>query len=247
MQFNWLPLKSQIGRIIKICLPSGMIVPIFQGTLRGKKWMIASSNIECALGSYEYEKRKLFENRISKGSVVYDVGAHVGFYTLLASEIVGPEGKVIAFEPVPQNLLFLRRHLQLNGCRNVTIVDAAVCDKEGIACFDRGPNSSMGHISKDGDLIVRLVSLDELVMKNRIDPPDYIKIDVEGAELLVLKGAKKTLTKYKPELFLATHSPELHRNCCMFLRSLGCQIRPIANERMNLSDELFGFWPKSLQ
>ena len=112
MKFSLIPYKPQIGKFLKMILPSNMKVPILQGRLRGKKWIIGSSNVECALGSYEYEKVKLFEKNIQKSSVVYDIGAHVGFYTLLASELVGDMGKVIAFEPVPLNLKYLKKHLE---------------------------------------------------------------------------------------------------------------------------------------
>ena len=120
--FSLIPYKPQIGKLLKIILPRNMIVPILQGRLRGKKWVIGSGNIEYALGSYEYGKRILFEKMVSKSSVVYDIGAHVGFYALLASELVGEGGKVIAFEPVPRNLKYLKKHLEINKCTNVIVI-----------------------------------------------------------------------------------------------------------------------------
>lgn len=89
MKFSWISFATQIGKLLKIILPNDIIVPILQGRLRGKKWIIGSNNVECALGSYEYEKRILLEKMISKSSIVYNIGAHVSFYTLLASELVG--------------------------------------------------------------------------------------------------------------------------------------------------------------
>lgn len=243
MKFSWIPFKPQIGKLLKLILPSDMIVLIWQGRLKGKKWIIGSSNIECALGSYEYEKRILFEKEVSKSSVVYDIGAHAGFYTLLASELVGG-GKVIAFEPVPRNLKYLKKHLEINRCNNVMVIEAAVSDKSDIAHFNEGPNSSMGHLSENGDLTINTVSIDELVGNGKIPAPDYMKIDVEGAELLVLKGAKSILSDYSPKIFLATHShrvPNVHIDCCDFLASLGYKLKPIIGNDLYNTREIFAY------
>lgn len=244
MKFSWVPFKPQMGELLKMILPNNMIVPILQGRLKGKKWIVGSSNIECALGSYEYEKRILFEKEVSKSSVVYDIGAHVGFYTLLASELVREGGRVIAFEPALRNLKYLKKHLEINHCDNVIVVEAAVSDKSGSSHFNEGHNSSMGHLSENGDLTINTVSIDELVGNGKIPTPDYIKIDVEGAELLVLKGAKSTLINYSPKIFLATHShrvPNVHIDCCNFLASLGYKLKPIVGADLYATREIFAY------
>lgn len=243
MNFSWIPFKPQLGKLLKMILPRNMIVPIFQGRLKNKKWIIGAGNIEYALGSYEYEKRILFEKEVSKSSVVYDIGAHVGFYTLLASELVG-RGKVIAFEPVPRNLKYLKKHLEVNHCENVIVIEAAVSDKSGIFHFNEGTNGSMGHLFEDGNLTVNTVSIDGVVGNGKIPAPDYIKIDVEGAELLVCKGAKSTLSNYSPKIFLATHShrvPNVHIDCCNFLASLGYKLKPIAGDDLYATREIFAY------
>ena len=246
MKFSWVPYKPQIGKLLKIILPNNMIVPILQGRLKGKKWIVGSSNIECALGSYEYEKKILFESTVSKSSVVYDIGAHVGFYTLLAQILVG-DGKVIAFEPVPRNLKYLKKHLEINNCTNVIVIETAVSDKSGISHFNEGPDSSMGHLSEDGNLTVNTVSIDKLVGSGEIPAPDHIKIDVEGAELFVLKGAKSTLSNYSPEIFLATHSPQIHIDCCNFLASLGYKLKPIVGDDLHTTSEIFAYKNRSIE
>ena len=226
MKFSWIPFKPWIGKLSKIILPKDMIVPILQGRIKGKKWIIGSSNVECALGSYEHEKRILFEKMVSKSSVVYDVGAG---------------GKVIAFEPVPRNLKYLKKHLEINHCDNAVVIEAAVSDKNGIFHFNDELNSSMGHLSEDGNLTVNTVSIDELAGNGKIPAPNYIKIDVEGAESLVLKGAKSTLINYNPKIFLATHSPKLHMDCCNFLMSLGYKLNPIVGNDLYATTEIFAY------
>ena len=140
--------KGFIGRILRLPLnliPPKTIFPILQGRLKGKLWVTGSSTHGCWLGSYEYEERILFEKTINRGGVVFDIGAHVGFYTLLASVLVGSGGKVFSFEPVPRNLLYLREHLRINNISNVKVIEKAVSDSYGMVYFETSIFSSMGH------------------------------------------------------------------------------------------------------
>ncbi|MCI2426187.1 FkbM family methyltransferase [Candidatus Acetothermia bacterium] len=193
------------------------------------------------LGNYEQEKQILFTRTVREGSIVYDVGAHVGFYTLLASEIVGQSGKVIAFEPLPRNLCYLNKHLSLNKCGNVKVIEATVAEESGTAFFTEGADSSMGHISLAGNIEIKKVAIDELVLNREIPPPEYLKIDVEGAELLVLSGAKKILHDFAPVIFLATHGAGIHQQCCEILKSLGYQLQSIGDKSIYDTDEILAF------
>lgn len=244
MNFSGISAKSLLGRLLRFPLkfiPTDTKIPILQGKLRGKRWIVGSSNHGCWLGSYEYEKRLVFEKKVHRDSIVFDIGANVGFYTLLASVLVGSNGRVFAFEPVPRNLSYLRKHLQLNGITNVEILDVAVTDKCSITFFDEGQNSSMGHIASQGQLEVKTVSLDGLTKKGEIPLPDYIKIDVEGAEMLVLSGAKSVLANAHPTIFLATHGFEIHKTCREFLESLGYHLQPVHGESINKTDEIIAY------
>jgi len=244
MNFSGISNKTLIGKITRFPLrfiPAKMKMPILQGKLRGKKWIVGSSNHGCWLGSYEYKKQILFAKTILKGSVVYDIGAHVGFYTLLASELVGLKGKVVAFEPLPRNLYYLKEHLRLNRCENVEVIEAAVTEQSGIAFFEEAKSSYEGHLSSKGCIKVRTVNLDDLVLNGEIPPPDYMKIDVEGAELKVLKGAKSILYKYQPTIFLATHGVEVHQQCCGFLKSMGYKLKSINKKEINETDEILAY------
>jgi len=98
-----------------------------------------------------------------KEMFVYDIGANVGFYTLLASGLVGSKGLVVAFEPAPKNIDFLKRHLSINNLSNVLVVESAVSDKDGYEYFDKGPNESMGRLKTDGDIQVKTLTLDHFI------------------------------------------------------------------------------------
>src|SRR5262245_8579614 len=134
-------IDTPVGKLLRLPLrliPGRAVLPILQGPLRGKKWIAGASDNGCWLGSYEYQKQRLFAKSVSPGDVVFDVGAHVGFYTLLASVLVGKRGRVIAFEPVPANLEYLRHHIRLNRIDNVEIIEAAVSDTDGVSAFKIG-------------------------------------------------------------------------------------------------------------
>lgn len=153
---------------------------------------------------------------------------------------------MIAFEPVPRNLKYLKKHLEMNNCTNVKIIEAAVLDKSSVSFFSDGPTIFMGHISKNGKIAINTVSRDDLVGNGKIPAPNYNKIDVEGEELLVPKGVKSMLIDYNLKIFLATHSPKLHINCCNFLISLGYKLNPIVGNDLYATTEIFahkrGVW-----
>ena len=145
---------------------------------------------------------------------------------------------VFTFEPVPRNLFYLKEHLRLNRVNNVTIIEAAVSDKNGVVLFDEGPGSSMGHLSSNGKLPVRTVVLDDLIANKEIPSPDYIKIDIEGAEFSALSGAKSTLMELHPIIFLATHGGAVHQKCCYLLQSIGYHLQPIDGIDLEQSSEI---------
>jgi FkbM family methyltransferase len=225
-----LPNRTLIGRICRYPLriiPKRMAVPILQGPLKGRKWIVGSQRHAFWLGSYEPHMQHLIAQEVKSGQVFYDVGANVGFYSLLASVLVGP-GKVFAFEPLPANIAYLRQHLVLNAAENVEVLEVAVCDQVGASSFQTERTGAMGRLETCGDIRVPTTTLDALLQEGKIAPPTYIKMDIEGTEFRALSGAKTCFEKYKPTLFLATHDGELHRRCCDLLRAWEFDIKPIA-------------------
>jgi FkbM family methyltransferase len=221
---------TALGRIVRLPLslvPRDAVVRILRGPLRGKRWIVGSAIHRCWLGFYEYEKQKLISREVRPGSVFWDVGANVGFYSLLASKLVG-SGKVFAFEPVPRNLAYLREHLALNRVANVQVLSIAVSDKNGSSHFKTEETGFMGHLSGEGGITVPTATLDSLVDDGAVIPPDYVKMDIEGAELMALRGANRTFQRFRPVLFLATHGREVEAECRRLLESWGYQCRNIA-------------------
>jgi FkbM family methyltransferase len=233
--------KSFLGKALRFPLsfiPKKLVIPIIQGKLRGYKWIVGASNHGCWLGSYEFEMQKLFQRTITRGSVVFDLGAQAGFYTLLASGLVGSEGKVFAFEPLPRNLFYLKEHIRLNKITNTTVIEAAVCDRSGTAYFKQVNSRLMGYLSETGWLQVNTVTLDDLVSQGKIPLPDFLKIDVEGAETAVLQGAKAILAQKHPVIFLSSHGDIVHKQCCDILGFLNYSLNSIDGFKLQYSTEI---------
>lgn len=245
MNFSKIPRNSMLGRWLRWplkLLPKQMVVPILQGPLKGWLWISGSSTHGCWLGSYEYEKQQMFRNAVIPGSVVYDIGANVGFYSLLGSALVGKRGKVIAFEPMPRNLRYLYHHLKLNHINNVIVVEAAVSDKTGVDTFVIGESPAEGFLGSGNGIQVQTVCLDEKVAAQELPVPDLMKIDVEGAEEKVLMGAANLIEKHHPLIFLSTHGEVIQQNCIKFLLEHGYSLKAVGAGSVEASDEIFAVY-----
>jgi FkbM family methyltransferase len=239
-----IPPKSILGKILRFFLkfiPPNSVVFILQGRLRGKKWIKGAGVNGYWLGTYEPENQKIFEKKLKKDDIVYDIGAHAGFYTLLAAEIIGPKGKVFSFEPNPRNVSYLKRHIEMNGYKNIQVLETAVAEKAGTRFFDPQEDSFYGRFKAGEELKVKTVALDDLCLMGELPFPDVVKIDVEGAELDVLKGMVKIMKKSKPIIFLSTHSQELCNSCLNLLEPLGYNFELISENRAKTDKEIFCF------
>jgi len=236
---SWIPSnKSILGKVLRLPLrliPKGIKVPILTTAARGKKWIIGSGANSQWLGISEVNKKILFQKTIPQGSVVFDIGANVGIYTILSSVLCGNSGRVFAFEPDPYNIKYLEDHVALNNLKNVSIEKYAVSNSSGRLFFQDTGDHCNSHISEKGQIEVEAITLDDFVFKKNNLPPNYLKIDVEGAENLVLEGAQKTLSEHGPEIFLATHGFEIDQKCREQLNKLNYQVSKIRG----YDDELY--------
>lgn len=215
---------KKVARLPLALIPSGAVMPVLTGPLRGARWTVGAGTHGYWLGTYEADKQRQFQEHCRPGQCVYDIGANLGFYTLLASRLVGKTGRVISFEPFPQNVAKIEKHVALNQNGNVTVVPVAVSDAEGTAHFQTGSASEMGRLSETGTLTVHTVSLDTRVDRGDWPVPDVLKIDVEGAESRVLKGAARLLATRHPAIILACHGSNQFRACSEQLITAGYQL-----------------------
>lgn len=230
---------SFAGKIFRLplkLLPRGMIVAVMSGLNQGRKWVVGAGTHSCWLGFYERDKQMAVERFVRPGMVMFDVGANVGFYTLAFSRLGGDAGRVYAFEPDAGNVVKLRRHAVLNHLSNTAIVQVAVAGHIGLVGFTSGAAGETGRLGGD-DYLVPVTSLDTLVASSAVSAPDFVKMDVEGAEASVLEGARELLAAGRTIWLIALHGEIPKRDCFRLLKEYGYLIEDLAGHRV---DETFG-------
>ena len=168
---------------------------------------LASRMYWSGLDGFEPESLRLFLDLCKTSTTVLDVGAHIGLYALLAS-VDRPDTTTVAFEPVERNLRYLRGNVARNATRGLTVEPAAVGDRDGtivlyIPQTTRLP-ATASVLENAGDEIVPtevpIISIDEYVRSSGLESVDLIKIDVEGAESAVLRGAAQVIRDHRPAI-----------------------------------------------
>lgn len=241
---------SFVGKFFRLplkLLPRGMVVTVKSGLNQGCKWVVGAGTHSCWLGFYEHDKQRAIERLVRPGMVMFDVGANVGFYTLAFSRLVGEEGRVYAFEPDAGNVVRLRRHVSLNNLANITVVQTAVSVCTELVGFTSCGSGETGHIGGK-DYLVSAISLDEVVASSTVSEPDFIKMDVEGAEAFVLEGARTLLSAGRAVWLIALHGEKPKRDCFRLLREYGYLIQDLEGHPVDESfrgDEIAVF-PQSL-
>jgi len=170
------------------------------------------------MGVYFVERKQTehFKKLIKPGDIVIDVGAHIGYYTLIAAARVGKSGHVYAFEPTSNTFKILQKNIQMNNFTNVSLYNLAISDKEGYVelylsdTINTGATSITvseffsGKIEK-----AKCITIDSFLKKENIKKVDLIKIDVEGAEPKVLRGMKELLSKQSPKILIEINEERL--------------------------------------
>lgn len=184
-------------------LGKSVFLPPLLINVQGHRMYVGAATVDFAparVRSRPYEKyqTELFRKIVKKGMVVVDIGASIGYYTLIAAELVGENGKVFAFEPEPENYALLVRNIEANGYKNVLPVQKAVSNKVETTRLFLSPDGNTGwhriYDSQDGwdSIEIETVTLDEF-FKDKEGRIDVIKMDVEGAEMAVLQGMSHIL------------------------------------------------------
>jgi FkbM family methyltransferase len=160
------------------------------------------------LGTDEPHLQKAIRNHVAAGDTVYDIGGNVGYVSLSLAKKVGPAGRVIAFEPVPENSDAFLRNIEINGITNVRLLKLAASDKPGEAVIRMAENPSTASLvwhrndPSATELHIKTAAVDDLVEAGEFNYPKFVKIDVEGAEGSVLQGMRRTIAAARPVLFV---------------------------------------------
>ena len=234
--YRWPVLSGLIRRGLNRAVDQGMTeVTVAAGGLAGMHLSLdLQTEKDYWLGTYEPVLQVAIRDWVQPGTVAYDVGANIGYLTLLLARQVGADGRVFAFEALPANLERLAGNLALNVMdAKVTVVNAAVTDRSAPTQFLVGPSGGMGKVAgsagREGiayaeTITVPGIALDDFVYNDGNPAPQVVKIDIEGGEVLAFPGMKRVLSAARPLVFLELHGPEAARVAWEMLAGAGYQI-----------------------
>ena len=234
--YKFKPVARQIRRMLNKAAPAGLSsVTVAGGGLVGVQLVLdLQSEKDYWLGGYETELQAALRKWMKPGMVVYDVGANIGYISMLMARQIGDGGRVFAFEALPANLE--RLWLNLESSRlgvEITVIPAAVVDRERSVRFLVGLSGGMGKAEGSAgrqefpyleSIEVQGISLDQFVFEQNNPPPGLVKIDIEGGEVLALPGMRRVLCECHPIIFLELHGPEAAQVAWEELVSAGYRI-----------------------
>ncbi len=191
-------------------------------TIMGHEMFLASADryppVAMINGRYEQETTKLMERVVEPGMRILDIGAHVGYFSLIAARAAGPDGKVYSFEPEPVNYSLLVENAKRNGYENIVTIQKGVSNETGtttlyIAGLDNGRNSLYRHdLPQAGTTTVEITTIDAYLESQGWPEIDLVKVDVEGSELLVWEGMEQLRQKSSQLKLILEFNPALLRS-----------------------------------
>jgi FkbM family methyltransferase len=229
-------LAGWIRRRLNQAAPVGLtVVEVAGGDLAGTRLSLdLQSEKDLWLGTYEPQLQAALRHFVVEGGTAFDVGANIGYITLLLLHALGPQGKVVAFEPLPANIWRLRDNIGLAGATDrVKLIEAAVAETTGLRHFMVHSSGGMGKLEGSSGrdeayqqkIEVRTVTLDDIVFGRSNPIPSLVKIDIEGGEGAALRGARRLLAQGRPMLLLELHGPRAAEECWQILRGAGYSLR----------------------
>lgn len=234
--YRFQPLARLVRNTLNRAAPQGLTqVKVAAGGLAGVElYLDLQAEKDYWLGTYEPELQDAIMHWVKPGMVIYDVGANIGYVSLLLARRAGAGGSVFAFEALPGNLERLRANIALSGMAGqVQAVAAAVIDAQRPVRFWVGPSGGMGKADGSAgrqDVIyseaidVTGLSLDHFVFELGNSPPQVVKMDIEGGEVLALPGMQRLLAEAHPLLLMELHGPEAAKTTWEILTRAGYRI-----------------------
>ena len=203
------PVRSLLNKVLP---KHPTIVPLFPPLLGHRMQLDLQSQKAYWLGIYEREVCRALISRVKPGWSVADVGAHIGYFTLLLAKLVGPSGRVFAFEPVPINFEVLSKNVALNGYHWVILEKKAVTNRNDSVTLHvpkQRFTKQASIIQQGGETIeVEATSLDAYWETMGNPPLHLVKMDIEGAEDAALEGMKRLLHQQRPIVVVEIHAPD---------------------------------------
>lgn len=229
-------LSGLIRGTLNRAAPGGLAeVSVAAGGLQGTQLLLdLHAEKDYWLGTYEPDLQQAVQDWLKPGMQVFDVGANIGYISLLLARAVGPEGSVTAFEALPANIQRLQANLALNPGAPVKALSAAVVDSTRPVTFLTHASGSMGKAAGSAgredqaypsSISVQGIALDDYVYLQGHPAPQAVKMDIEGGEVLALQGMARLLREAKPLLFIELHGEQAARAAWQALNAAGYSIR----------------------
>lgn len=198
-------LQSITNFIIRRLIPAKRKIP--EGIIILNQRDVAVSSA-IAFGMFENTEIELFRKTLRPGMTVIDIGANIGLYTIIAARLVGPTGRIFAYEPEDENFEILKKNIAINNLSNVTPIKIALADMIGETQLylddnNKGHHSFAQNIQSKKIIRIQTDTLDNSLQSHKISKADIIKMDIEGAEGLALRGMEKTIAQ-NPKLIMFT-------------------------------------------
>lgn len=222
-------LAQLIRRSLNAAAPEGLSeVTIAAGAAKGLRMVLdLQSEKDYWLGTYESDLGSAARKLIQPGDVVYDIGANIGYISLLSARLNGKSGKVFTFEALPANVDRLRKNILINALESrIMVTHAAVIDAVQPVTFLTHPSGAMGKAlgsagrdeEYNGRITVPGLALDAFVYDENHPAPDVIKMDIEGGEGKALAGMPHLLAEKRPILLIELHGEKAARQVWNHLR-----------------------------
>jgi len=229
-----------LRKMLNRAAPSGLTtVKVASGILEGYALNLdMQTEKDYWLGTYELDLQSSLRSLVKPGMVVCDVGANIGYITLMLAHLVGKEGQVFSFEALPSNTFRWQENIALNGLtERAHLTHAAVADRQAPIHFLVHESGGMGKVigsagrqaSYREEIEVPGISLDDFVFENGNPPPELIKLDIEGGEVLALPGMQRILSEVGPTLLMELHGQESIQISWEILSTSGyriCRMKP---------------------
>ena len=234
------------NKLINLLFSKPKFYKILLGPAKGiYLFMALRTGLKKFLGTYEKEQTDFMCQVIKEGDFCFDLGSHIGFFTMLFAKLVGEEGKVFSFEPIKEGYNFQEKSVKKNGFKNVKVFNFALGDEtkeekayvfsdSGMAHFDP---SILGLKEDHESDVFKIKTLDSTTEVVELEKLDFMKIDVEGFEHKTLKGGIETVKKHKPKMLIEIHDQKNYRGMYNLLSKLGYKFYDLEMNNIDLNTD----------
>jgi len=234
------------NKLINLMFSKPKFYKVLVGPAKGiYLFMALRAGLKKYLGIYEKQQTKFMEKVIKEGDYCFDLGSHIGYFTMFFSKLVGEDGRVFSFEPMKEGYEFQMKSIQKNKFKNVTVFNFALGNEEkeqkayifsdsGMAHFDR---SILGLEESHESDVFQIKTLDSVKEVANLKKLDFVKIDIEGFEYKALLGGRNTVKKHRPNMLIEIHDQKNYKGVYNLLKELDYMFFDLKMNKIDLNTD----------